>query len=98
MLPTPGHTPGHYSLLVRSQGQGAILTGDVVHSPAQITETDWSPSFDTDGDQAAESRWTVVQRADVEGLVVAANHFPFPGFGRIVRISGRRGFERLAVE
>lgn len=101
MLPTPGHTPGHCSLLVRpnyrSQGQGCLLTGDVLHSPAQITETDWSPGFDNNPTLSAETRWKLVQRADVESLLLVANHFPFPGFGRIVRLNGRRGFQALAL-
>lgn len=98
VLPMNGHTPGHQVVLVRSAGEGLIFTGDCVHSPAQVSETDWSPVFDWNADDAAEARWTVVQRADVEKLLVAACHFPFPGFGRIVRLEGRRGFERLPVE
>lgn len=97
MLPTPGHTPGHCSLVVRSQGEGCILTGDVLHTPAQVSEIDWSPVFDNDQDQSMESRWTLVQRADVQGLALAAGHFPFPGFGRIARFNGRRGFQALVL-
>ncbi|MCX6021308.1 MAG: MBL fold metallo-hydrolase [Chloroflexi bacterium] len=97
IIPTPGHTPGHCSLLVSSQGEGCFLTGDVMHTPAQVTETDWSPASDHDQDQSAESRWTVVQRADVQGLILAAGHFPYPGFGRIARFNGRRGFQALTL-
>lgn len=96
--PMNGHTPGHQVVVVQSGGAGAIFTGDVMHSPAQVAETDWSPVFDWNADDAAESRWAVVQRADVEKLLVAACHFPFPGFGHIARIEGRRGFQPLAAE
>ena len=30
-LPTPGHTPGHTSFLVASQGERAVITGDAIH-------------------------------------------------------------------
>ena len=43
-LPTPGHTPGHTSFLVASQGERAVITGDAIHSRAQTQETHWSPS------------------------------------------------------
>lgn len=98
VLPMAGHTPGHQVVLVKSGDEGVLFPGDCVHSPAQIAETDWSPVFDWNADDAADARWTVVQRADVEKLVLAAGHFPFPCFGRITRIEGRRGFERLFAE
>lgn len=33
VVPTPGHTPGHVALIVRSGDGGAFLGGDVAHSP-----------------------------------------------------------------
>ncbi len=36
MLATPGHTPGHHSLLVRLAKRRVLLTGDLWHFPAQI--------------------------------------------------------------
>lgn len=45
---TPGHTPGHSSLLVRLAGTGAVLlTGDLYHFREQI-ENRGVPSFNTD--------------------------------------------------
>ena len=44
-LPTPGHTPGHISLLVSSAGESAFILGDVAHSPAQAQYTDWESGF-----------------------------------------------------
>jgi len=40
-LATPGHTPGHQSFLIESDGEKGVVTGDVIHSRAQITEPDW---------------------------------------------------------
>lgn len=36
MLATPGHTPGHHSLLVRAHGRPVILTGDLWHFREQV--------------------------------------------------------------
>jgi glyoxylase-like metal-dependent hydrolase (beta-lactamase superfamily II) len=47
MLTTPGHTPGHRSLLIRLREAGPILlTGDVVHFSANLAERG-VPSFNT---------------------------------------------------
>jgi glyoxylase-like metal-dependent hydrolase (beta-lactamase superfamily II) len=95
MLHTPGHTPGHTSLLINSGEARAILTGDVVVNPAQITEPSWNSLFDADGETAARTRLAVLDRIEAEGLVVGARHFPEPGFGTIVRLEGRRYWQGL---
>ncbi len=94
-IPTPGHTPGHMSVLVSSQGQKALIIGDVVLHPAQVTEETWSAAFDMDGNQAIATRKQILDRLESEGLTVAACHFPEPGFGRIVRLEGRRYWQGL---
>ena len=89
-LPTPGHTPGHISLVVSSGGESVFILGDVAHSPAQAQYTDWSPVFDTDPDQARETRWAILDRLESEGALVASGHFLGPGYGRFTRSGGRR--------
>ena len=47
MLDTPGHTPGHHSLLVRLKEKGAVLlTGDLAHFRENY-ESNGVPSFNT---------------------------------------------------
>jgi N-acyl homoserine lactone hydrolase len=47
LVPTPGHTPGHQSLLVRLKNFGfVILSGDVVHSEENF-ERNIVPSLNT---------------------------------------------------
>jgi N-acyl homoserine lactone hydrolase len=36
-VPTPGHTPGHVSLVVRNDGAGWFLGGDLAHSPGELS-------------------------------------------------------------
>jgi N-acyl homoserine lactone hydrolase len=48
MINTPGHTPGHHSLLVRLQGLGPVLlSGDVVHFRENYVY-EGVPNFNTD--------------------------------------------------
>lgn len=88
--PTPGHTPGHMSLLVVSGGERAIVWGDVAVHPAQVSEAQWKIGFDMDSEQATRTRSQLLDRIEAEGMTVAACHFPGSGFGRLVRLEGRR--------
>jgi glyoxylase-like metal-dependent hydrolase (beta-lactamase superfamily II) len=36
VMSTPGHTPGHVSLVVRDEDGGYFLGGDVAHTPAEL--------------------------------------------------------------
>jgi glyoxylase-like metal-dependent hydrolase (beta-lactamase superfamily II) len=94
-VPTPGHTPGHSSVLVNSSGEKLIITGDLAHHPAQVDQTDWCPSFDTDHTLSAASRLMIVDQLESEGSLAAFCHFPGSGFGRIARANGRRIFQAL---
>ena len=94
-LPTPGHTPGHTSFVVSSQGQRAVVLGDVTHMPAQVHETDWSPRADTDPDLSRSTRRELMERADQEDAMLISGHFPAPGYGRLVRLHGRRSWRAL---
>ncbi len=87
---TPGHTPGHISIVVSSGGERGYILGDVVHSPAQAHYTDWSPSFDIDPDLSRQTRHAVLDGLEADGVLVSAGHFPGNGFGRFVRDGGRR--------
>ncbi len=84
LVPTPGHSPGHVSVLIRSQGESAILTGDLMHFVCQVARPDWSANLDDDLVKSAESRKRIVEQyADTDTLVLGM-HFPTPSGGRIV--------------
>jgi glyoxylase-like metal-dependent hydrolase (beta-lactamase superfamily II) len=92
--PTPGHTPGHTSLLITSDGEKAIITGDLAHHPAQVDRVDWCSSFDTNAAEMTVTRRNVFDRMESEGLIAAFCHFPEP-FGRLIRAEGKRVFQAL---
>lgn len=96
LLPTPGHTPGHVAISIMSGGESAVLIGDVVHNAAQLLEPTWSPVFDLNPALASETRAKLAQRIEDEGLLTIAGHLPHPGFGRLVRVKGKRTWVPLA--
>ncbi len=85
VIHTPGHTPGHMSVVISSQGQHAILVGDAFVHPAQITEPTWDSMFDVDKEMAHRTRLGLLERITADDAIVYASHFPAPGIGRIVR-------------
>jgi glyoxylase-like metal-dependent hydrolase (beta-lactamase superfamily II) len=92
---TPGHTPGHVSIMIASGGERGYILGDVAHSVAQAHYTDWCPIFDSDPDMARATRHSVLDSLEAEGTLVSAGHFPDPGFGRFVRVEGRRQWQGI---
>jgi glyoxylase-like metal-dependent hydrolase (beta-lactamase superfamily II) len=94
-VPTPGHTPGHVSILITSQGQQALVLGDAAHNPVQLQEPDWVSRADMDPDLTRKTRKALLDRLEREQILVAAGHFAAPGYGRIVRLDGRRYWRGL---
>jgi glyoxylase-like metal-dependent hydrolase (beta-lactamase superfamily II) len=82
--PTPGHTPGHVSVRIRSRGEEAVITGDLIHHPIQCAEIDWASRFDVDPDQARQTRRAFLTRCAEEGTRVLGTHFATPTAGRVV--------------
>jgi glyoxylase-like metal-dependent hydrolase (beta-lactamase superfamily II) len=75
VIPTPGHSPGHMSVLIESDGQQGLLTGDVAHHPCQMAHLDWSSTADSDQIQSAATRAALFGRfADTPTLVIGG-HF-----------------------
>ena len=95
-LATPGHTPGHQAILISSQGEKAMIVGDVLHNKVQIQEAEWCAGVDIDKPQSRQSREKLLSLAEQEGYVVAAAHFhPNDHLGRVVRLEGRRYWQVL---
>ena len=84
LFPTPGHTPGHCSVLIESRGQQAVITGDMMHNPVQIAIPATEARFDMDKAQAARTRCEFVQRYNNTDTLVIGSHFAEPTAGKIV--------------
>lgn len=95
-LPTPGHTPGHTSFLIASQGERAVITGDAIHARAQAQETHWSPRADSKPDLSAQTRQALLERIERDNAMLISGHFPAPGFGALVRMNGKRYWQALS--
>ena len=81
--PTPGHTPGHVSVHIRSGGAEALITGDCIHHPVQMTRPDWCSSADVDQAQGLQTRETLLQRYVDQDILIIGTHFATPSAGHI---------------
>jgi glyoxylase-like metal-dependent hydrolase (beta-lactamase superfamily II) len=91
--PTPGHTPGHVSVRISSQGAEAVITGDLMHHPVQCAEPRWASRFDVDPDAARATRRAFLERHAGRPILVLGTHFATPTGGRIVGANGAFRFE-----
>lgn len=84
-LPTPGHSVGHMSIEIASDGERALFWGDVLHHPIQVLRPDWSSGFCDDPIQAAASRRRILDYAVDHDANVFTSHFAGTSAGHIRR-------------
>ncbi len=89
LVPTAGHTPGHVSVEIASQGERALITGDMTHHPVQWAEPDWKMPADVDSAAAAATRRRIATSLADEPVLVIGTHYAPPCAGHLVR--GARG-------
>ncbi len=82
--PTPGHTPGHVSVVIESAGERAVITGDLAHHPVQFAEPQLGSPADSDRAEAVETRRRFREERGADGALVIGTHFGGPTAGRIV--------------
>jgi glyoxylase-like metal-dependent hydrolase (beta-lactamase superfamily II) len=83
LVASPGHTPGHVSVLVKSGNREALITGDALHSSAQCWHPEWHFKYDADPVQAAFSRRQLLEQCSQTGCVVLGSHFVLPSVGHV---------------
>jgi len=91
-LPTPGHTADHASIVLASNGETGIYTGDLVHNAVQAERPSWIAAFDVLPLVTLESKKRFVERAVRERALLICGHNAFPGVGRLTEHDGKRTF------
>ena len=87
--PSFGHTPGHYSFKLKSDGQEVVFIGDIVHSHTlQFEKPETSIEFDINPQAAIQTRLKHFAEYAKDGQLIAAPHLPFPGLGHIYSKDG----------
>ena len=89
VMMTPGHTPGHLSVIVSSGGHRALLLGDAIVCPLQLDEPAWQAMGDVDPGLAARVRERLFRELAKENTQGVGAHFPELRFGRVMEGRGR---------
>lgn len=84
LQPTPGHTPGHASVVIESRGERAVVSGDLFHFPCQIARPDWSASLDHDQRVSADTRRAFLAGLADTSTLLIGSHFASPTAGHVV--------------
>ena len=96
-MATHGHTPGHTTYAVESQGAKLMLWGDLMHVAAvQFDDPSVTIKFDTETKAAAKERIKAYADAAKNGYLVGGSHIAFPGLGHVRKGTGK-GFAWIPV-
>jgi len=98
IVPTPGHSAGHATVVIASAGETALYIGDVAQVAIQLERTAWVAAFDILPLVSMETKRALVERAIEDGSLIISVHAPFPGLGRLTRSEqGHRRWTPLAA-
>ena len=94
VVPTPGHVPGHQSVLVQSGGETACFLGDLVPTAAHLP-LPWIMGYDLEPLVTLETKRALLARAEADGWVLVFEHDAERGLGRVVRQGRSYGYQPL---
>ncbi|WP_091102985.1 MBL fold metallo-hydrolase [Micromonospora citrea] len=80
LLPTPGHTPGHQSVLLEVGDERLLLTGDLLVHAVQLVDPELAYAHEMDPEAARTSRTTLLRTLTARGPIVLATPHLTPPF------------------
>lgn len=83
--PSPGHTEGHVCVVVESQGEKALISGDFLHHPCQIAHPEWQSLGPAQPEVAVATRLRLLEEISREGSLLIGSHFAGPVARRVAR-------------
>jgi glyoxylase-like metal-dependent hydrolase (beta-lactamase superfamily II) len=86
VVETHGHTPGHVSYRLESEGKQAMITGDICnHHILSMQKPNWHVLFDMDKEMAVKTRNRVLDMIATDKIAMIGYHMPFPAVGFVTR-------------
>ena len=73
--PAPGHTPGQVSIRITSDGEEALVTGDVFHHPVQAAYPNWNSAACEHQPTARDTRRAVFESVADRDVLLLPAHF-----------------------
>jgi glyoxylase-like metal-dependent hydrolase (beta-lactamase superfamily II) len=79
-----GHTPGHMTYMLESQGKQLLLAADTAnHYIWSLANPDWEMRYDRDKSAAAATRRKIFGMLAADRVPMVGYHMPWPGIGYI---------------
>jgi len=91
-VPTPGHTHGHGTVVIRSGQEWGVYVGDMVQHRSQLERTAWVSGLDILPLVSMETKKALVEKCIDEQALVMFCHGAYPRIGRLVRTE--QGFRK----
>ncbi|MGF1650442.1 MAG: MBL fold metallo-hydrolase [Hyphomicrobiaceae bacterium] len=83
---TSGHTPGHASFILHSEGDSVMIVGDALTNVAiSFGHPDWPSGADQDSAKGIATRQKLLDRLATDALRMVGFHMPHPGLGAVER-------------
>jgi glyoxylase-like metal-dependent hydrolase (beta-lactamase superfamily II) len=82
VLPTPGHTPFHQSVLIESAGERAFFLGDMCPTQAHLPLA-WIMGYDVEPLVTLETKRRILRRAEDEDWLVVFEHDATVPWGKV---------------
>lgn len=73
VVPTPGHTPGHQSVLIEAEGERVLFLGDVVPTSVHVP-LPWVMAYDQEPIRTMETKRRLYERAYAERWLLVFGH------------------------
>jgi glyoxylase-like metal-dependent hydrolase (beta-lactamase superfamily II) len=83
LMPTPGHTPDHFAVVIGRGRDEGVFMGDLRHTPLKARYPEISMRADVDPAQAAVTRRAFLERYCDASTVCCTAHFPSPSTLRV---------------
>ena len=94
LVDTPGHTPGHLTVIIADGKDQLVAIGDLAHNHViMFDRPSWTVAFDVDPKMAAETRKKMFERFTADRARILAYHLPWPGLGHISSLGHRPRME-----
>ncbi|NGY05744.1 MBL fold metallo-hydrolase [Solimonas terrae] len=96
---TRGHTAGHSSYRIESEGKTLLVWGDLLHVAAvQFADPKVTIQYDTTPTAAEAQREKVLADAARSGEWIAAAHIAFPGIGHVVKAGDEYAWQPIETK
>ena len=80
-------------MVIESEGQSAVITGDIAHHPCQLAHPEWATTLDSDTRAAAATRAKLFAEWADQPTLVIGTHYAAPTAGRVKRDGAAFRFE-----